>query len=411
MQDTSNRDPSADPDRQRRLQRASMERCVDPRSYYARLRLAGPLDAEEGKLGQLQVLSRQDVLRVLRDTDVFSNAVPSHGSEETLIPLGVDPPMHTEYRRLLNPVFAPKGVAALQAAVEEGVKEMIGAVVDGGFCDFSSAVAVPLPCRVMLDLLGLPKSELGTLVEWTRALLRPDVETETVSEAQALQAATAKKVYARLSEEVKGRSADDGRDDLISHLLSARLEDGRLLNDDEILRTLFLMVAAGLDTVTCALECIFYFLATDADARQLATHRVGEIDLMIEELLRWESPVQTTVVRRALRDTELSGCPIPAGTLVLPSVAAANLDPEVEGNEQLDIRRRPKGHLAFGAGPHRCLGSHLARMEIEVAVREWHRAIPEYQIAAGEAIVWNGSSPRGLDYLPLSWVPTGGGQG
>jgi cytochrome P450 len=127
------------------------------------------------------------------------------------------------------------------------------------------------------------------------------------------------------------------------------------------------------------------------------------LDGLIEELLRWETPVQSCAARRATRDLELAGCPVKAGTLLLPMIASANTDPETPGALDTDLRRGDKRHLAFGGGPHRCLGSHLARMELRTVIREWHRRIPDYRLKPGVAIEWNGSSLRGVDYLPLEW--------
>jgi cytochrome P450 len=233
-------------------------------------------------------------------------------------------------------------------------------------------------------------------------MIRPEIVAGSREAGQQLQMETAGQIYQRFGQELALRR-EQPRDDLMSVLLTAEVEGGRKLSESEILRTLFLLLAAGLDTVTISLECIFNYLVEHPEARQMLVDEPETMDGLIEELLRWESPVMGASARRATRDTELSGCPIPAGTMVLPSIAAANLDPDTPGSQQVDLRRKDKSHLAFGGGPHRCLGSHLARMELRVVIREWHRRIPEYRLKPGVTVEWTPSSLRGIDHLPLEW--------
>jgi cytochrome P450 len=281
------------------------------------------------------------------------------------------------------------------------VYRIIDSFIEAGACDFSAELAVPLPCSTFLSLLGLPQEELDDLVRWKDIMIRPAVVAGSVEAGVQLQIETAGLVYARFGRAMEERRAEP-REDLISFLLTAEIE-GRRLDDSEILRTLFLLLAAGLDTVTISLQCIFNYLLENPEAREMLVREPETMDGLIEELLRWETPVQGGSARRATRDTELSGCPIPAGTLVLPMIAAANLDPDIPDSLTVDLRREDKRHLSFGGGPHRCLGSHLARMELRTVIREWHRRIPEYRLKPGVTVEWNGSTLRGIDYLPLEW--------
>ena len=185
--------------------------------------------------------------------------------------------------------------------------------------------------------------------------------------------------------------------------MSVTVEDGRNLTDSEILRILFLLLAAGLDTVTISLQAIFNYLAAHPEAQQLIHDDPNQIDNVIEELLRWETPVQT-LSRIAKVDTELSGCPIAAGTNVIAALASGNVNEEYPETLTVDLTRGDKAHLSFGGGNHRCLGSHLARMELRTVLREWHKRIPFYSIKPGTNIEWVASSLRGIDYLPLVWT-------
>ena len=398
---TSNDNVPKDPVREQRLMETAMARCADPRAYYEELRERTLVDFAEGKNGNVQVLRLEDVQTVLHDTELFSSAVNTHGSSKPLIPLAVDPPEHSAYRRILNPYFSPKQMARLAPIVANHTNKLIDNLFDGGSCDFSSQMAVPLPCSTFLSLLGLPQDEVGDLVQWVRIIHRPERVAGGFKAGMELQAQTVDKIYARFDDALHERRAKP-QDDLICFLLDATREDGEPLSHDELLRILFTLLTAGLDTVTGTLECFFKLFAETPEARKRAADP-DAVPSLVEELLRWESPVQTGVVRLATRDTELSGCPIRAGTLVLPSFAAANLDPGISGWTELDLDRSPRNHLAFGAGPHRCLGSHLARLELRTVVTEWHKRIPEYALAGQGAFEWNGNSPRGLERLNLTW--------
>ncbi|MEX5637905.1 cytochrome P450 [Parafrankia sp. FMc2] len=394
-----------DPVRQAQLVEFARERAADPRAYFSRLRAKCPVDFDEGVYGVVQALKRSDVERVLRDTDVFSNVMGLMGSDEPVIPLGVDPPQHAQYRRLLDPLFSPRRMALLEPAVTAHVNTLIDGIIDRGECDFSADVAVPLPCSTFLSLLGLPQEDLPQLNRWKDIMIRPDQVAGSMEAGVKLQAETAVIIYQRFADEMAIRRAEP-RDDLISFLLTAEVDNHRL-TDSEIQRTLLLMLSAGLDTVTISLQCIISHLAQHPQDRDVLLTEPDKLDSIIEELMRWETPVAGATPRRATRDTELSGCPIPAGTLVMPMLGAADLDPDFEGTLRLDLRRGDKRHLAFGGGPHRCLGSHLARMELRTVVREWHRRIPNYRVKPGVTLEWNGSALRGIDYLPLVWDVTG----
>ncbi len=344
------------------------------------------------------VTRRKDVEASLRNPAVFSSNSDAVklGNVRPLIPLQIDPPKHVKYRRVLDPMFAPREVAKLEPEVVTIVNSLIDEFSSKGTCDFHERVAVPLPCTVFLRLMGLPYSELERFLAMKDGIVRPPGET---LESQApVRDETAREIYAYFQEVIDERRSSPG-DDLITRITNFEL-DGERLTDDEVLDICFLFIIAGLDTVTDSLDCIFAHLAQNPADRQEIVEDPSVIPSAVEELLRWENPV-AAVARVALKDAEIEGCPIHAGEQVMIVLASANTDPAHDpGLTNVDLRRNPNPHLAFGGGVHRCLGSHLARLELRVALREFHLRIPEYSLAPGTHLKYT-TGLRSLHELPL----------
>ena len=189
------------------------------------------------------------------------------------------------------------------------------------------------------------------------------------------------------------------RDDLLSRFLDIEV-DGHELSRDEILDICFLFLIAGLDTVTATLDCMFSYLAQHPEQRQLIVDDPSIIPAAVEEMLRWETPVMG-VARVAVEDTELGGCPVHEGDQVMVLLGSANTD-EAEFDDADEVRfdREVNRHLAFGGGVHRCLGSHLARQELRIALREWHRRIPEYSVRPGATLEYT-AGIRSIEHFPM----------
>ena len=190
----------------------------------------------------------------------------------------------------------------------------------------------------------------------------------------------------------------------MTHLVTVEV-DGERLTREEILDICFLFLIAGLDTVSDSLTCFYAFLANHPEHRRQLVDDPARIPGAVEELLRWESPVPSGVPRIATRDTELpNGAKVTAGTAVMVSYGAANVDP-AEFPDAFDVRfdRQTNRHIAFGAGVHRCLGSHLARRELRIALREWHRRIPDYSIKPGHEELVYPPGLRSVQNLTLVW--------
>ncbi len=326
--------------------------------------------------------SRSLVEETLRNAEVFSSAdLVDQGNIRPLIPLAIDPPDHVRYRRLLDPLFAPRQIDLLEDDIAMRVNRFIDRFVDRGECNFTTEFAELFPSSVFLGMMGLDWEELDTLVSLRDGILRPGTPESAPEERTRIQKATAQRVYAYFDAVLEERSAAP-RDDILSLLSVAEAGDARLTRE-ELLDICFVLLTAGLDTVTDSLTCFWAFLAQhDGHQRQLV-ERPEVIPDAVEELLRWESPVPA-VVRWAREDHRVGEHPVAAGHLVMANLSSANLDPE-QYPDALDVRfdREVNNHLAFGGGVHRCLGSHLARRELRVALREWHRRIPAYSLAPG----------------------------
>jgi cytochrome P450 len=205
-------------------------------------------------------------------------------------------------------------------------------------------------------------------------------------EVAAYRRTTATSIYEYFNEILDERRGEP-KDDLLSQFLAAEVEGDRL-SHDAIVDICFLFLIAGLDTVSASLDCFFRYLAEEPDQRRQLVANPDMVPRAVEELLRWETPV-IAVPRIAAQDTELSGCPISKGEHVMVLIASANTDEsELPDSEEVRLDREVNRHLAFGGGIHRCLGSHLARLELRIALREWHARIPDYCIAPGADLLF-----------------------
>ncbi|OBI92647.1 cytochrome P450 [Mycobacterium asiaticum] len=381
----------------------AMVGLAEPQPMYKALRESAPVLRSP----QAVVLSRlSDIEMALKRTDLFSSNMDAVdlGNLRPLIPLQVDPPDHAKYRRILDPLFTPREMARREPQVTALVNEMIDRFADRGECDFHAEFAVPLPCTVFLQLLGLPLQDLDKFLEWKDGVIRPDGATDW-DDRHAASAPVALQIYEYFDRAIDDHIASP-RDDVLSAMIAADLkdEDGapKKLTREELLDICFLFLIAGLDTVTDSLDCFFVFLARHPEHRHQLVEQPDILPHAIEELLRWETPVPG-VARVAMQEVEVGGCPIHKGDRVSPLLGAANTDPaEFPEPELVDFARNPNRHRAFGGGPHRCLGSHLARMELRVALREFHRRIPDYEIPTGTELKYT-AALRSVESLPLTF--------
>lgn len=348
--------------------------------------------------GGYWILTRaEDIRAAYQQPEIFSSAatgIPAHQSrKEKLFPLELDPPDHAAYRRVIAPLFAPKAVTARTAAIDETCAALIDGLVDRGRAEFVDEFAEPFPTRIFTNILGLPTAEASQFVTWNNKLLRNADRPELRREANA-------EINGYLRELIAARRAEP-RDDVVSALIAAEV-DGRPVTDDEVQNLCFLLFIAGLDTVTAALTWCFHFLARNPDHRRQIATDPAIIPGAVEELLRVHSFVNPG--RTLTRDAEFAGVQMRAGERVLLATALAAQDPEEFPDEALvRFDRTANRHLAFGAGPHRCAGSHLARDELTTALGQWHARIPDYAVDETERLTLHAGGVFGIDRLPLVW--------
>jgi len=375
------------------------ELTAHPQPSFKLLRDAGPaVDMGEGSM--VIVGGDAEVRHVLTHPEIFSSGIDAVaiGQIRPLIPLQIDPPQHRNYRKLLDPIFAPRQVALLEDRTRALVQDLVGAVAGDGACNFHHAIAEPLPTTVFLQLLGLPVERAREFIDLKDGIIRPPVKTN--EERVQYTAQVGQRIYAVLQEAIDQR-LEQRADDFLSMFLDAEV-DGHRLTVEDVQDIGYLFFLAGLDTVTASLDCMLSYLAQHPDQRRRLVEDPSLIPHAVEEMLRWETPVQG-VVRITTEDTEIGGCPVGAGRVVSVVLGSANTDERAWPDaESIDFDREGNRHIAFGGGAHRCLGSHLARMELRVALEEWHAAVPDYRVADGIALRYS-QGLRAIENLELVW--------
>jgi len=354
------------------------------------------------------VLDRELTIQGLQDAATFSSTaiVPTQPDPEFVLrPVGIDPPEHGKWRKLLAGYFAPKQMPILDKLVGEVCGQLLDEIAPRGSCDYMEDFALRFPTTIFLEIFGLPLEELDVFLGWVSTILRPpdddSVDTDTDTDTRMAIFAT---IVGRLAEEVESRRAAPIADatDIISHSMDWEI-DGVPVTDAERLECFLLMFLAGLDTVASELGMAMHHLATlPADRERL----VGDPSLVpaaVEELLR-AYPIPQ-LARKVMKDVTFGGQQLKKGQMVMFGLAAANRDPHgVDRSREVVIDRPvPIPHYTFGAGPHRCLGSHLARREMTTALREWHVRIPEYSLDTDEPVIEHFGSVHAITHLPLRW--------
>jgi cytochrome P450 len=374
---------------------------AEPQAVYSAI-AASPMLSLPGGMFVVGAASSVDALtrnHHVRGSGAIGN---TGGAERPLIPLDIDRPEHTKYRKLLDPIFAAKAIAHLESDVRELADELIDTFIERGHADIYDEFCAILPSTIFLRLMGIPASDLDYFLDFKNDLLR-DFPGETARAREERMKAAGKRCYSYFDAVLDDREAKGiAGEDLLGRFLCAEV-DGHRLTRENILDICYLLMIAGLDTVAASLSCIIAWLARHPEERRRVVADPAMWPDAIEELMRWETPVPGGT-RTPTEEMRIGGETVPAGTHVSVLWAAANLDPE-KFNDPLtvDLTRRPNAHYSFAAGFHRCLGSHLARMELRAALDQFHKRIPEYRLPDGIELTYEAIPVRLARPLPLMW--------
>jgi len=310
-------------------------------------------------------------------------------------PISSDPPFHGVARRLLLQAFAPQAVARHEDYTRELAHRLIDGFIAEGRCDGAVQFAQQIPPKVIAHLMGLDENRGDDFIEWVRGVL------EFGATNPEIRVATGLKMFAFWGEEIAKRRAQP-TNDFISWLLEQDL-DGEPVDDNHAASTCNLLLIAGIDTTWSSIGAALWHLAAHPDDRRRLVEEPELLPTAVEELLRVYSPV--TMGRLATEDVAVNGVTIPAGSRVLMNFPAANRDPEVFPDpDTVVIDRAHNRHVAFGIGIHRCAGSNLARMEMQVALSAFLERIPEFHLGDNSQVTWCGGQVRGPRTLPLTFT-------
>ncbi|GAA4672634.1 cytochrome P450 [Gordonia humi] len=358
--------------------------------------------------GHWIVTGYEEVHEVLRDAETYSsfpNNLITSDAFGKFIPIELDPPEHTGYRKALQPLFGPARMKKLTDDIRLVVNDLLSEFSSRGSAEYVSEFAHELPARIFLTLMDWPVEDAPLFTTQTDVALlgKPGASEE---ESMQARAEAAMQMFAYFQKMVDERRANPG-DDITSTLIHTEvaMEDGlRLLTDEELDRMFFLLLIAGLHTVQGSLAWMIKHFIANPEQRQQIIDDPDLIPSAVEEILRIEAAVVPG--RRAIRDVELGGVQIAAGDKIILILASANRDPrEFETPADVDVNRSPNRHLSFGGGPHRCLGSHLARIELAVAMEVIHARIPDYRFVESDPPVFQASQVRGCLRMPIEFTP------
>ncbi len=349
-----------------------------------------------------------DVLAVLRDHERFSVRRPEVVMRERVDPFGgaptiltADPPVHSRLRRLVSKAFTPRRVRELEPRVREITNELLDRAADKGSFEVMADLANPLPVIVIAELLGVPAADHDQFKRWSNSLISSFALDPRVGPSEeGIKAKDLLRDYLR-SEIEKRRAAPS--DDLVGALVAAR-DESEALSEDELLAFVVLLLLAGNETTTNLIGNGLLALCRNPDQQERLSNEPDLIPKAIEEMLRYDPPVQMTV-RTATAAADIGGTEIAGNTLVFVLLAAANRDPrQFPTPQKFDVGREPNEHVAFGEGIHFCLGAPLARLEGAIAIGAVLQRFPHLRLAdPGAKLTYRGSlALRGLQQLPLA---------
>jgi cytochrome P450 len=375
----------------------------DPVPYFEEIQADTPIFRSE-ELGGYWVLTRfEDMEWAARTPEVFSNealSIPAHQIlEEKSIPIQLDGDEHRKWRRALSDLFNPGVVNHFTPQLRQATIDTIAPLVAGGRSEFVGDVLTTLPAEAFLITFGIGREYMPQIVEFKEYLRQQLPRARNDEDIRA----AAGPLLGFFNEAIDRRRADgvEGRRDVFSELLKSTF-DGRPTTQDEMVNAAFTNMLAAFDTTTAALSVVFVYLAEHPEVQKLIAESPEKIPVIVEELIRHD-PISATA-RRVVQDVERHGVTMHKGDLVLIPWGMSGMDPRVfENPHEVDFERSSTRQLVFGIGPHRCIGMHLARRVIKLAVEEWHARVPEYHVTPGTAPGRHYTTVRGYHSLDISW--------
>lgn len=374
---------------------------ADPYPVYSELRAEDPAHFSQAYGGYYVLTRYDDVRNALLDWQLFSSARPGVTSipmsvkrDFQEIPLEHDPPEHTLYRQLISRFFTRNAIRQLEPGFRDIARELLVPLAEAGRGDFVQDFALPFVSRVLAHFLRVPETDSERWIRWAQAIFHGRLTD------RALADQASEEMIAYVDSVVEQRRESPG-DDLFSVLATAQ-RDGRALTSDELHGYGVLMLNAGQETSVNGIGNSLWYLAEHEADRQRLMAEPELLDDAIEELLRFMSPIQL-LGRTTTAQTTLHGRQVPAESTVAMCYAAANRDPQRFADaDRCVIDRRPNPHLAFGSGPHTCLGAHLARAEIRVALQEVFQVLPGYRLDPDGSVEYTPHGDlRGFWKLPM----------
>jgi cholest-4-en-3-one 26-monooxygenase len=377
-----------------------------PHDFFTWLREHEPVHRQPS--GFWAVTRHEDLVAVSRDPQTFSSGVGTAllmdlPPEDLLFMqqqmIHMDDPAHARLRSIVSAGFTPRMIRALEQHVFELAQGIVDRVASKGECDFVTEVAAELPLLVLAELLGVPVDDRWKLFDWSNRLIGLE-DPEYGSPEDARMALVEMFVYAR---ELADQKRSAPTDDIVSALVTAEV-DGERLTDVDFNMFFFLLVIAGNETTRNSISGGMHALSTHPDQRQRLLDDPSLLPTAVDEMLRWVTPV-IQFRRTATRPTELAGVPIAEGDRVVMYYASANRDERVFADAgTFDVGRTPNNHVAFGFGPHFCLGASLARLEMRAIFEQLLTRLPDIDVVAPPERL-RSNFINGIKHLPVQFTP------
>ena len=369
---------------------------------YKELRTQCPMVHSEKWGGFWAFLDYQDVYDAEQVAEIFSSGegkeVPGVPGSIPFIPIDYDPPLVQDYRRIALPFFSPGAAKALEPTFRRLATELIDEFIESGEADIIGQLTTPLPARWILQMLGFDESRWPQWVEWIHGVVHELATNPDKSAAAAVE------IYTNITTEIAKRRSQGYGDDLLSTVMQGQV-NGEPLDDGQILGYAFLMLLGGMDTTSGLTGNALIRLQEQPELRERLIREPEVLPKATEEFLRHDTPTQC-LPRIVTKDCEFKGQKFAAGERVLLMFAAANRDPKVFVDpDRIDFDRVGNRHLAFGAGPHRCMGSNHARAMFQVMMSEILTRLPDYTISGEVERFADAGSVYAVRRLPIRFTP------